>query len=91
MGKDFYVVILTYLNFRVLAIIGPPRVVATLSDSPMLPSEDQAVGAVVLGRLPVIACPVFVTVLIVPYDTTLGLAWFFYLCAGNDGCACHDR
>lgn len=58
----------------VLAVVGPPGVVATLGDSAVLACEHQAVGAVVELRLAVHALPVPVTVGRVWNHSTLDLA-----------------
>lgn len=55
------------LNLRVLAVVGPPRVVASLRHSSVFASEDQAVGTVVLDGLSIVTLPVFVAVLVISH------------------------
>lgn len=55
------------LNLRVLAVVGPPRVVTPLRHSSVLASEDQAVGAVVLDGLSIVTLPVFIAVLVISH------------------------
>lgn len=72
-NREQYSGILTGLSL-VLAVVGPPGVVATLGDSAVLACEHQAVGAVVELRLAVHALPVPVTVGRVRNHSRLDLA-----------------
>lgn len=57
-----------------LAVIGPPGVVASFSNTSVLSGVNQAVGTVVKFRLAVLAFPVAVAVCRVCSDSTLTLA-----------------
>lgn len=73
--KTLSLQILTYLHFRILAVVRPPRIIAAFSHAPMLSREHQPVGAVVLHRLTIVALPVFIAVLVVSHHARLRLAW----------------
>ena len=53
----------------------PPRVVAPISNPPVLAYPDEAIGAVVKLRLSILTLPIPVTVLDVANDPGLDLAW----------------
>lgn len=61
-------------NLLVLAVVGPPWVVAALGDPSVVAGEDEPVGAVVEFWLAVDALPVAVAVLRVGHHSALRLA-----------------
>lgn len=64
------------LSFAI-AVVRPPRVVASLGDAPVLASVNQTIRAVVQLRLTIHAFPVTVAVSRVRYHLIFGFAWVF--------------
>lgn len=67
---------LTGLSFA-LAVVRPPRVVASLGDTPLLARVNQTIRTVVQLRLTIHAFPITVAVSRVRYHLIFGFAWVF--------------